>query len=285
MNDTHQSTRTDRLRHRLGRVWTLALREIRTVLRSRWALALAAVFVLVVMGITYLGNGYERGYVPTIFDLLTPLELIVPLFAIALSYRSILGDATRGELDILRSYRLSPSAHVLGTFLGRAMFVTTTIIIAMTVVGVVIALTPPETVRVFATHEVADSPIFFARLVVLTVALALVFLSIGLAISALTTSTRAAVAVVGSVLLLVFVGFEFAVVQGLEIGFIPDGLVSMVLGLGPTSAFRGLVLETAVTIDPGAETAAASTSASTLGLLGWITLGLGLATLSLRTRD
>ncbi len=285
MSEQRHSTRSDALRHRLGQVWTISMRELRTVLRSRGALVLAAAFVLVALGITYLGDGYERGYVPTIFDLLTPLELIVPIFAITLSYRSLLGDATRGELDILRSYRLAPSTHVIGTFLGLALFVTATIVIALMLAGVAIALTPPETVRVFATHEVADSPIFFARLVVLTVALGLVFLSIGLAISALASSTRTAVAVVGTVLLLVFVGFEFALVQGLEIGFLPDELVSTVLGLGPTSAFRGLVLETAVAIDPGAETAAASPIVSTFGLLGWIIFGIGIASLGLRTRD
>lgn len=282
MSERESSTSVSSFKVTVGQVATLSLREVRTVLRSRSALALASVFILVILGITFLGSGYERGYVPTVFDLMTPLELIVPVFAIALSYRAILGDATRGELDILRSYPVGPSTHVLGTFVGRAVFVAVTIIIALALTGIAIAMTPPETVRVFATHEVADSPIFFGRFVVLTVALSLVFLSLGVAISALASSTRTAVTLVGGMFLIVFVGFEFALVQGLEVGLIPEDLLAMVLGLGPTSAFRGLVLETAVVIDPGAETAVASPIVSAIGLGIWIVLGIVLATVSLR---
>lgn len=268
----------------LERILIVGRRELRTMFRARWALILALVFVMVVVGITVIGDGYERGYVPTIFDLMTPLELIVPLFAIALSYRAILGDATSGELDILRSYPLRPFEQVLGVFLGRSLFVATAVTIALVLSGMAVAVTPPETVRVFATHEVADSPLFFARLVVLTVGFAIVLVSIGLAISAMVTSTRTAFAIIGALLLILFVGFEFAILQGLETGLIPEDLLAPLLGIGPLSAFRGLILETAVAIDPGADAAPASSLISAVALVAWLIVGLTLATVSLRRR-
>lgn len=267
---------------RYARVEAIVRRELTTVRRTWSTLALALAFIGIVVGLTLVGGGHGRGYVPTIFDLVTPMELIVPVLAIALSYRSILGDATRGELELLRSYPLTPEEHVLGVFVGRAIIVTVLIALAMGVSFVLVAVTPPETVRVFATHETADSPAFFLRFAVLTVTLGVTFTAIALAASALVSSTRGAVALVAALLLVLFVGIELAIVRGLATGMLPEGWVTTALGLNPLSAYRGLVLETAASVDPGAATRAASPLASAIGLTAWTIGSLAIAVVARR---
>lgn len=263
---------------RARRVRTVARREVVTVARSPAAAALAVAFFGIVVGITLVGDGHERGFVPTIFDLLTPVELLVPLLAVALAYRSILGDATRGELELLRATPLTAGEHVVGAFLGRAAVVVGIVLGTLAVVGGLVAVTPPETVRVFATHETADSPVFFVRFMVLSLSLAVTFVAVGLAVSAVATSSRTAIALVATVILLVFVGIELAIVRALATGALPEGWLARMLGLGPLSAYRGLVLETAVAIDPGAPVRAASPVISALGLLAWTVGSLTVAT-------
>lgn len=267
---------------RIDRLWAVIYRELLTVVRTRSVTALSLAFVAVVLGALIVGEGHTRGFAPAILDLMTPVELVVPLFAIALSYRAILGDATRGELDLLRIRPLTAGEHVLGAFIGRAIAVSAVVLVTMLVVGILIAITEPDTVRVFATHETADSPVLFGRFTVLTILLGLVFVSVGLLISVLATSMRGAIVLLATILLIV-VGFELAVVEGLATGTISDDRLDIVLGLGPMTAYRGLVLETAVSLDQGVSVRAASPWISVGGLFSWI-VGPLLLAIAIRQR-
>lgn len=270
-------------RARVRPVMAVAAREVVTLARTRAVAMLAVAFALTTVGVALVTDAPARGYVPAVIDLLTPMELLVPVLAVALGYRAILGDATRGELEVLRTYPLRPWQHVAGAFLGRAVGVVAVVVLSLGLVGVLVAVTPAETVRIYATHETADSPLLFARFVVLTAALGLVFLAIALAISALARSTRGAIAAGAAVLLVALLALEVAIAQGLAGGWVAEDRLAFVLALVPNGAYRGLVLETAVTVTPG-DARAASPVASAVSLAGWAAVGLVAAALGLGRR-
>lgn len=262
----------------------IAERELWSVIRTRAYLLLAGAFIVVTLGFATVTGGPERGFVPTGLDLLAPMELLVPVLAIALGYRAILGDATRGELEVLRTYPLTPVQHVLGSFIGRGSIVVIVIALSLTLVGILVAVTPPDVVRIFATHETADSPVLFARFLLVTVVFGLVFLSIGLAISAIARSSKAALAIIAVVFLAVVIGTELVIVRGLAGGWVADDQLTSVLALAPHTAYRGLVLETALGIESPAGVRAASPVLSVVSLLVWLILSLAIAVIAIYRR-
>ena len=262
--------------HVLG---AIVRRELRTVARTGTFLVLTGVVSIVLLGIAWIGGGLRAGYVPTAVDLLTPLELLVPIVAVAFGYRAILGDEQRGELEVLRTYPVSSWQLVVGVYLGRAAGVIVAIAIPLVVVFVAIAMTGAETVRVYATHAGADSPVLFARVIVLTVLFALVVLSVALAISAIAGGTRSALALAVVALVVLLVGADLAIVYGFATGVIGDSSLVYTMALSPLSAFRGLVLETAVVVAAGTGPRTASPIASLFGLGLWTAVSLVVAIL------
>ena len=260
--------------HVLG---AIVRRELHTVARTGTFLVLTGVMSIVLLGIAWLGGGLRAGYVPTAVDLLTPLELLVPIVAVAFGYRAILGDEQRGELEVIRTYPVSSWQLVVGVYLGRAAGVIVAVAIPLVVVFVGIAMTGTETVRVYATHAGADSPVLFARLIVLTVLFALVVLSVALATSAIAGGTRSALALAVVALVVLLVGADLAIVYGFATGVIGDSSLLYTMALSPLSAFRGLVLETAVVVAAGTGPRTASPIASFFGLGLWTTVSLVVA--------
>ncbi|OVE83066.1 ABC transporter permease [Natronolimnobius baerhuensis] len=253
-------------------LWTIIGRELRTVARNRTFYLLAAALTAVVLGVTWIGDGYTAGYLPTAVDLLTPLELLVPIVAIAFGYRAILADDERGELDVLETYPVSPREIVLGVYAGRAVGLTVGVALPLVVAAVAIAVTADGTAGLYATHAGADSPVLFARFLVLTVLFALAVLAVALAISAVVSATRSALGLSIVALVALLVGFDLALVYGLAEGVIGDADLLYALAISPLSAYRGLVLETTIIVASGTGPQVASPIASLVGLLAW-TLG------------
>ncbi|ARS91326.1 ABC transporter permease [Natrarchaeobaculum aegyptiacum] len=248
---------------------TIVGRELRTLTRTRTVLLLGVALAAVLLGITWTGGGYLAGYLPTIVDLLTPLELLVPIVAVAFGYRAILDDDRRGELDVLETYPVSPVEYVLGVYVGRAIGLAVTIVIPLAIVAAAITLTGDDLVGVYATHEGADSPVLFGRFVALTVLFALVVLAVAIAISSVVSATRGALALSVVALVVLLVGLDLALVYGLAEGLLGDAALLHALAVSPLSAFRGLVLETTVVVAAGTGPQVASPLASVVGLLVW----------------
>ena len=91
------------------RLFAVADRELTTVVRTPAYVLAAAGFVVVVLGLA-LASGLT-GYVPLAVDLLAPVEVLVPLLAVAFGYRS-LGEGT-GETEDRKSTRLNSSHATL----------------------------------------------------------------------------------------------------------------------------------------------------------------------------
>jgi len=256
-------------------VQAVLVRELVTVARSRAYLGIVVGVGLVSGGMLAAG-GVEIGYVPAALDLLLPFELLVPAAAIALGYRTITDDARRGELDVLETYPVPPWAYVVGVYGGRALALAGAVVVPLGIAGFYLSTQSPPDPTTLATHGGVDSPVLFVRFVALTLLYGLATLALALAVSALAWSRRTAIAL--AVLLLggVVVGVDLLLLRGVGAGWIPGGQLTSALALSPTSAYRGLVLETVLYVAFDAESGYASPGASILGLLGWTVVGLAL---------
>jgi len=254
----------------------VAQRAFDATVRSRALLAVAAGYAFVVLAIAWTTRG--SGYLSLSLSLLTPLEVLVPVVAFAVGYRSILDDRVRGELAVFRTYPLSARSYVLGVCLGRLATVLLVVLVPLLIAGTTVVAFREESISVLATHATADSPLVYLRTVVLTAVFASVALAVAIAVSAIARTTRNAIALgVGGVVVLV-VGLDLGFVVGLAGGVVPPEALSTLAALSPLSAYRGLVLETAV--GPVAGDAIAGgidPLAGFVGLLSWTAGALAVA--------
>lgn len=255
-------------------------RELWTAVLQRTYAALGLGLVVVVVGIAWAGGGVHAGYVPTILDLLTPLELLVPVAAMAFGYRAVLNDERRGELDVLGTYPVSSWHVVVGIYVGRAIGLVVAVSAALLFVMIVVSVTEASRPLFYATHTGADSVGLYLRFVVLTVLFALVLLAVAVAISALVSTTRTAIAAVGLSAFVLLIGADLALVYGLASGIIGESSLVNSLAMSPLSAYRGLVLETSVATASGTGPQTAAPLASLLGLAVWWVGALGLSALA-----
>ena len=252
-------------------------REYTTLLRTRSLLALALGFAVVVVGLAWVAG--TTGYVPATLNLLTPVEVLVPALAVAFGYEAVLGDRTRGELDVVRTYPLDRREYLLAVYVGRATCLLFAVLVPLFLVAGLVAATGGARTSVLASHAGADSFVLYVRFVVLTALLALVSLAVAVAVSAAAGGRRSAVALgLGAVFALV-VGVDLAVVAGIGVAFPPDAL-PVVLALSPTGAYRGLVLGSVLDVALAEAPSAGVPLLSLAGLLAWLVGSLALATLA-----
>lgn len=260
-------------RSRLGRVGTdllvVATRELRTIGRTPALLSLSVAFAVSVGAVAWAGTGGGGGFVPLTVDLLTFVEVLVPLLAVAFGYRSILGDRETGELDVLRTFDVSRIAYVGGIYLGRASALVSVVVGSLLAVGLVVPFLMADVPTFLAINAAADSGVRYVRFVVLSVAFTLVVLAVTVAISAAARTARTAFVLATAFAAALVLGIDTTLIAGLAGGVVSaDGLTAL-LALSPNSAFRGLVLSTAVGVVGGAEVSAGHPLANAVGLLWW----------------
>ncbi len=261
---------------------TLVRRELSTAVINRTTLGFFFGLVAVLFAIAWFGGGMGAGYISTIIDLLTPLQLLIPVIALVFGYQAILGDKRRGVLAVLRTYPVASWQIILGVYVGRAIGLAAVISVALSFLIYPILLIEPYSPVFYATHTGVDSPMLFLRFIVLTTWFALVMLAVAVAISALAGTARTALALTGLVLLAVLFLADIALVFALSRGMIDEASLLGSLAISPLSAYRGLVLETTVAATSGTGPRAASPLASVVGLFGWWLGSLAIATLAVR---
>lgn len=260
----------------------LVRRELSTAMRLRTYIGVWFGLAGVFLGIAWYGGGMQAGYVPTIIDLLTPLQLLLPIVAFAFGYRAIFTDKRRGILDVLRTYPLSPWQIVGGVYLGRAIGLVAVLSTALLFLMFPIFVTESYRPVFYATHTGPDSPGLFLRFIVLSIYFTLVMLAVAVAISALVSTTRTAIVMVGMTLFLVLFLADIALVFGLSRKVIGEAALVEWLPLSPLSAYRGLVLETTVSVTDGTGPKTASPLASAVGLAVWGIGSIAVATAAIR---
>lgn len=264
------------------RVLVVVDREVQTLLRNRAAMAVAVAFFAVVVGLGGASMGSPGGFVSLTYDLLLPVEVLVPTLAFAYVYRSIRGDDERGELAVIRTYGVSRLEYVLGVFIGRAAVLSAVVLTSLAVAGVVASLGSEPPVELLATHRAGDTPVVYVRFVVFAVVYAVVAAALAVAVSAATRTKREALAAAVGGLVSIAVALDLGLVTLVAADVVGADAIAVFNGLSPASAFRGLVLEMAVrpalAADPTVATA--SPLASAAGLLCWLVAAVGGAALA-----
>lgn len=267
--------RRDIVADRTDALFAVAQRAFDTVVRTRSYAVLGVVYTIVVLALPLASD--VGGYIPLVLDLSTPVEVLVPLLALAFGTWSVLADAHSGELEVIRTYPVSRWTYVLGTFLGRAVGLLVAVLTPLVLVGVAVPVLQEPSTSVFVSHETVDSPIYFVRFVALAGVYALVTLALAMAISSLGRSRRFGVAAAALVALVLVVGLDALAILGVANGVFGGDSLSLVLAASPPGAFRGLVLATATggVVSTGAPVA--NVAASAIGLAAWFLVGITVA--------
>jgi ABC-type transport system involved in multi-copper enzyme maturation permease subunit len=258
-----------------GDALEIAQREFLTVLRTPMLLALGAGYVALVTGIAWLT--VADAYVALTLDLLTPVEVLVPVLAFAFGYRAILGDRESGELETLRTYPVSRLDYVGGVYIGRAVAVLAVVLSGLATSAALVPLSSGRELSFTASHATVDSPALYLRFVLLAAVFALVALAVAVLVSAAARSSRGGLALaVGAVIALV-IGLDSAFATALTGGLLSGDSLTALLALSPNSAFRSLVFGLSVAPTGASVPAGPGTAVALVGLVGWWLLALGVS--------
>lgn len=222
--------------HRIqfGQIATIAHKEFRDRLRSRWVLAVAVVLTVFALVIAYFGAAQQgavgfKGIELTIASLTSLVIYLVPLIALILGYDAVIGERERGSLDLLLSLPLTRLELLLGKYLGLAAALAFSTVAGFGLVGVVLSYG-------IGLTGLLD----YAGFILSTLLMGLAFLSFALLLSVLAASkvvaSGAAIALWFFYVLvydLILLGM-LVVTEGQYVG----GLFPILLLLNPADIFR-----------------------------------------------
>jgi Cu-processing system permease protein len=106
-------------------VASLAGKEFRDRVRNRWVLAVALVFTVFSVAISYFGGAEQGTLGPRSIEFVITSQVslviyLVPLIALLLGFDAIVGERERGSLDLLLALPLTRGELLLGKYLGLA---------------------------------------------------------------------------------------------------------------------------------------------------------------------
>jgi Cu-processing system permease protein len=129
----------------MNAVWTIAGRELRDAVRSRWLLLYAVTFAVLALGLSYLGErnlggmGFEN-FSRTTASIINLCLLLVPLIALSLGAGTIAGDHERGTLPYLLAQPLSRWELLAGKYAGLVLSIGTATVAGFGIAGLTIAV-------------------------------------------------------------------------------------------------------------------------------------------------
>jgi Cu-processing system permease protein len=155
----------------------LALKEFGDRFRSGWVLAcillwLGAIGLASFLGLIQIGRIGAQGYERTVMSMLNLVQYLVPLLGLLLGHDLIVSEKEERTLRLLVASGLSRSKLLLGKFIGGCLTIAVPLLAGFLVSGVVIG---------FAAKDTGLAP--FLKLAVSGLALGILFLAIGFAIS------------------------------------------------------------------------------------------------------
>ena len=215
-------------------VATLAAKEFRDRMRNRWVLAVALVFTVFSLVITYFGGAQQGQLGPrsiefTIASLVSLVIYLIPLIALLLGFDAIVGERERGSLDLLLALPITRLELLLGKYLGLAAALTLSTLAGFALDAVLLY------------QQFSWAGLFqYLGFMLSSVLLGLAFLSLALLISVLvrerTRASGLAIALwFGFVLVFDLLMLGLLVASGGEFG---GEALAYVLLLNPTDVFR-----------------------------------------------
>ncbi|HYE60755.1 MAG TPA: ABC transporter permease subunit [Phycisphaerales bacterium] len=168
-------------------VLTIAGRELREAVRSRWFLLYTVAFAALGLGISYVsaagaGGAGLAGFGRTTAGLINLVLLVSPLMALTAGAGSIAGDRERGMLSYLLSQPVTRTELMFGKYLGLAGALLACLCLGLGTCAAVLAL-----------KGEATRPASIVWLAGLAFALSMSMLSVGMLISVLARKASVAV--------------------------------------------------------------------------------------------
>lgn len=168
-------------------VTTIASRELREAIRSRWFLLYTLAFAALGLGVSYVsavgsGGAGLSGFGRTTAGLINLVLLVVPLMALNAGAISIASDRERGMLSYLLAQPVSRFEVLLGKYLGLAMALLACLCLGFGACAVILAI-----------KGEATGPASFLWLAGLSLGLALAMLSVGFLVSVLARKVSVAI--------------------------------------------------------------------------------------------
>ncbi|CAJ0711725.1 MAG: ABC transporter permease subunit [Ralstonia sp.] len=215
-------------------VAAVAAKELRDRLRNRWVLAVAVVFAVFSLVISYFGGAEQGTLGPrsiefVITSLVSLVIYLIPLIALLLGFDAVVGERERGSLDLLLALPLTRVELLLGKYLGLAAALTLSTLGGFALMAVLL------------WHQFGSAGLYQAAGFVLSsVLLGLVFLSLALFVSVVSRErTRASGAAIalwfGFVLIFDLLLLGLLVATGGSFG---GQALAYLLLLNPTDIFR-----------------------------------------------
>lgn len=253
-------------------VFRIAVREFRILMRSRWGLGLLGFFVIFSMSIVGFGTSTvgPGSYESVVISLVEFGVYLIPLVALTSGYDTVVGDYESGTLDMLFALPVSRIQVLTGKYLGRLFVLLGALIVGLGVGGGM------------AVWIVGVQGIWlYSFFVLASVAIATIFLGLGVLVS---TVTRQRIRALGyaQIVWLWFVLLHDLFALGLIAEFnLPEGSLETMVMLNPTDLYRLVILGQIEALAGGFAALLTETALTdpllVLGLIGWILVPVGLA--------
>jgi Cu-processing system permease protein len=280
LNDdgTEQQTAADSAdRSALGRLadsslLTIARREYRLAVRSRWALGVALLFgfftaAVVQFGASSVGPGRFDAVIATIAELGVYL---VPLTALAVGYDAIVGADERGSLELMLALPVTKGRVVVGTAIGRAAVLSGAMLLGF-VPGALL------TVRYLGIASVGP----YAAVALAAVLTACAMLGVAVLVSTVARTKTHALGVSLAIWLWVALLHDLVAlgaVAGFDLG---SGAIAAAILLNPVDCFRVLALSQVDVVAGGFGSVLAQAGLTTpivaAALVAWVVVPVGVA--------
>jgi Cu-processing system permease protein len=189
-------------------ILTIARRELREAVRSRWFVLYTIAFAALGLGVSYISAATSgglglSGFGRTTAGLINLVLLVVPLMGLTAGAGSIASDRERGMLVYILSQPVSRIEVLLGKYLGLAAALQASICLGLGFCA-----------GIMAWQGQSSSPASLIWLACLTIALALGMLSIGFLVSVLARKASVAVGTAVFLWLLFVFATDLALMAG-----------------------------------------------------------------------
>ncbi|WP_049917690.1 ABC transporter permease [Haloferax denitrificans] len=255
-----------------GQTLTIAQLEYRLSLRSRWTLALTALFGLLSLLVVGFGGSSAGPFRvdAVVVSLASLATYLVPLAALVYGYDTIVGAEETGWLDMVFALPVSRGRVVVGAFLGRAASLAGATAIGFGLGGLVLF------VRVDTVPWGLYADVLFGA-----VTLGLVFLALGVLVSTVAAEKTHALGIALLVWAWLVFGHDLAAL-GLVAAFdLPNVMLTGLVLANPIDIFRVFVLSGLEMTGSGMAAVVTGTALSTTVLLGgamaWVVLPVSVA--------
>jgi len=133
----------------MSSILIIARKEFRDDFRNRWTIAVAVLFAVLALSISYFGGAAAGKLGFTSFDatlasLTTLAAFVIPLIGLLIAYDMVVGEQDNGTLLLVLSYPISRVELVAGKFVGHCSALTTATLLGFGVAVVIIQIMQPE---------------------------------------------------------------------------------------------------------------------------------------------